>query len=155
MYWIWVIIFIIYILIRFTYTPSHKIINYNTDESIKLLNKDITIDANDIEKIIFSQGNYMTFLWDWWDSIIVKLKKDSTKKLYWNTTQIGTFELKKILNLHRCNIKDYNTNKLISTNSNFNNDSFYYISKIDEYRWWTIIYIDEWNDLLYYCYYRN
>lgn len=153
--WISLIIFIIIIVIPFIFTPSHKIINYNTDESIKLLNKGIDIDTNDIEKIIFSQGNYMTFLGDWWYSIIVKLKKDSTKKLYWNTTQIWSFELKKISNLHRCNITDNNNDKLITTNSNFDTDFFYYTSNIDEYRWWTIIYIDEWNDLLYYCSYRN
>jgi hypothetical protein len=49
-------------IIVFINTPMTKIENYNKDETLNLLNQSIKLSDSDVNKVIFSQSMYFTFL---------------------------------------------------------------------------------------------
>lgn len=156
---IWIFIsYIIIMICFFLFYPTTLIKDYTFEETINLVNKHIYLNREEVLHIIFSQWVYNTFLWDWWYDIAIKLSESWKNRLIQeNKSYIWIFEFKNIVSDRKCNfLNEHNNNwKNIKFNSDFKNDFFYYVSKLEEYRWGEIIYIDAKNNILYYCSYRT
>lgn len=150
------ILSIVFVVTMFYFYPNEKVENYTRTKALSIMNMDIIIKDSEIEKVIFAQSMYLTFLWDGWHYMLVELTKEGTKRLISNKTKIWEFEYKEISSLNKCSFIDYKNNrKNVEINSDFNNGKFYYVSQKDDSKWTKIIIIDEKINTMYYCSYRT
>lgn len=151
------IISTVWIIIYFYITPTIKVENHEKEKTIELLQTYINISNVEINKVIFSQSMFYTFLWDGWYDIIIELTDEAKSRIITSKkTKLGELELTNIDNKMKCNFTDYNNKELEIVNpSIYNNSNFYYISEEYEYGWGVYLYISEQDNNLYYCNYRT
>jgi hypothetical protein len=154
---VWVIIIRIIIYLLWYFFPYQEIENYDKDKTIELLNQSIKLSHSDVNKVIFSQSMYLTFLWDGWYDLVVELTDDAKSKIIKSkNTKLWTLELKNISRLLKCSFTDYNNRELeIVDRWIYEENNFYYISKDHELGWGIYLYISEKNNNLYFCNYRT
>lgn len=152
---VFLVLWFIFMIVLFVTTPSREIKDLSREQTLDLINKSINISANEIQEIIFSQMLTFTFLGDSWCNSVIKLTKEWTTKLISNNTKIWNFEYKEISSLRKCNLTDNNNNKKINIPSDFQSWKYYYVTNSTDYTWWTTIFIDDKNNIMYFCSYNN